>query len=78
MPLARRLGRMWQDDEKPGRALAVKRGDQILALDDAERERWRKITQKVVDAWVEKVSKKGHDGKALVADAKRLVAKYSK
>ncbi len=78
MGLARRLGRMWQDDEKPGRALAVKRGHRILALDDAERERWRKATQKVVDAWIEKVTAKGHDGKALVADARRLVAKYSK
>ena len=78
MGLAKRLGQMWQDDEKPGRALAVKRGDRILALDDAERERWRKITQQVVDAWVEKVAAKGHDGKALVADARRLVAKYSK
>ena len=78
MGLARRLGRMWQDDEKPGRALAVKRGHQILALDDAERERWRNATRKVVDAWIEKVTAKGHDGKALVADARRLVAKYSK
>ncbi len=78
MALAKRLGRMWQDDEKPGRALAVKRGDQILSLPDAERERWRKITQTVVDAWVEKVTGKGHDGKALVAEARRLVAKYSR
>ena len=78
MALARRLGQMWQDDEKPGRALAVKRGHEILKLTDSERERWQEITQKVVDAWIEKVSKKGHDGKALVADAKRLVAKYSK
>ncbi len=77
MPLAKRLGRLWQDDEKPGRALAVKRGDPILGLDDAERARWKKITQKVVDAWVEKVTAKGLDGKAMVADARRLVAKYS-
>ena len=78
MGLAKRLGRMWQDDEKPGRALAVKRGHEILALDDAERERWRDATRKVVDAWVEKVTAKGHDGKALVAEARRLVAKYAK
>lgn len=77
MPLAKRLGRMWQDDEKPGRALAVKRGDEILPLSDSERARWKKVTQKVVDAWVEKVTAKGHDGKAMVADARRLVAKYS-
>ena len=76
MALAKRLGRLWQDDEKPGRAIAVERGHSILALSEAERERWRTVTRVVTDAWVAKVGEMGHDGQALLADAVRLVAKY--
>ena len=41
MELARRLGRLWQDDEQPGRAIALERGHSIVSLSEAERERWR-------------------------------------
>ena len=77
MALARRLGRMWQDDEKPGRAIAVERGQPVLSLSEAERERWERATRPVVERWIEKVDALGHDGRALLADAKRLVARYS-
>ncbi len=76
MALAERLGRMWHDDEKPGRAIAVERGQPILSLSEAERERWREKTRTVIDRWVEKVGALGYDGQALLADARRLLAKY--
>ncbi|MXW86981.1 MAG: TRAP transporter substrate-binding protein [Boseongicola sp. SB0667_bin_21] len=76
MALAERLGRMWDDDEKPGRAIAVERGHPILSLSEAERQRWREKTRTVVDGWVEKVGALGHDGQAMLADAARLLAKY--
>ena len=75
--LAKRLGRIWEDDEQPSRALALKRGDPIVSLSAAERARWEKATQTVVESWIERVSAMGYDGRALIADAKRLVAKYS-
>ncbi len=75
--LAKRLGRLWEDDEAPGRAIAVERGHPILSLPEAERERWARASQAVVDRWVEKVGAMGHDGRMLLAEAKRLVAKYS-
>ena len=74
--LARRLGRLWQDDEQPGRAIAVERGHSIIPLPEAERERWRTVLQPVTDGWVEQVSAMGHDGEAMLADARRLVAEY--
>ena len=74
--LAKRLGRLWQDDEEPGRALALERGHSIFPLAEAERERWRTATQPVIDGWVGKVNAMGHDGEAMLADARRLVAKY--
>ena len=76
MELARRLGRLWQDDEQPGRAIALERGHSIVPLSEAERERWRTVLQPVTDDWVEKVDAMGHDGAAMLADARRLVAEY--
>ncbi len=74
--LARRLGRIWNDDEAPGRSIAIERGQPILSLSEAERERWREKARPVIDDWVEKVDALGYDGEALLADARRLLAKY--
>ena len=74
--LARRLGRLWQDDEKPGRRIALEQGHSVHVLSEAERERWKTATRMVADAWIAKVDAMGHDGQALLADARRLVAKY--
>lgn len=76
MALAKRLGRLWQDDEETGRNLAVQNGNAIFPLSESERERWRSATGPVIDAWLKKVGAMGHDGEALLADARRLVAKY--
>ena len=74
--LAKRLGRLWQDDEEPGRTIALEQGHSIVTLTEEERERWRTATQPVIDGWVEKVNATGHDGEAMLTDARRLVAKY--
>ena len=76
MALARRLGRLWQQDENRGRDLAVQRGNSILALTESERELWRTATTPVADGWVARVNAMGYDGQALLAEAKRLVASY--
>ncbi len=78
MALAKRLGKMWQDDEKPGRDIAIKKGHTIITLDAAETARWKTAVQPVIESWIKKVTAKGHDGRAMVADARRLVAKYSR
>lgn len=77
MALAKRLGRLWQDDEATGRNPAVQRGNAIFPLSESERERWITATRPVIDAWLEKVGDMGHDGEAMLAEARRLVAKYS-
>jgi len=76
MPLAKRLGRLWQDDEETGRNPAVQRGNAIFPLSEPERERWIAVTRPVIDAWLERVGAMGHDGEAVLSDARRLVAKY--
>ena len=76
MALAKRLGRLWQDDEETGRNPAVQRGNAIFPLSESERVRWIQATRPVIDAWLVKVGDMGHDGEAMLADARRLVAKY--
>ena len=77
MALARRLGRIWQQDEDAGRELAKQRGHPVIPLPGKERARWRTATVPVVDAWVQKVDAMGHDGRALLAEARRLIASYA-
>ena len=76
MPLAKRLGRIWQDDEEPGRTIALEQGHEVFTLSEPERERWRTAMGPVIDDWVEKVNAMGLDGEALLADARRLVAMF--
>ena len=76
MALAKQLGRLWQEDEQPGRDLAVQRGHPIFSLAESERARWRAAAAPVIEDWVARVDAMGHDGRALLADAKRLVADY--
>ena len=76
MALAKRLGRLWHDDEEPGRKIAAERGHAILPLPDAERERWREATQPVIEEWLKRVSAMGYDAEAMLSDALHLVAKY--
>ena len=77
MALAKRLGHLWQQDELLGRGLAVERGHPILAPDDPERANLRTAAAPVIDRWVAKVDAMGHDGRALLEEAKRLVADYA-
>ena len=77
MALAERLGRLWQEDEEPGRAIAEERGHPILPLSDAERERWREVTEPVIADWLAKVNAMGYDAESMLSDARQLVVKYS-
>ena len=77
MALAKRLGRLWQEDEVRGRDLAIERGHPVVALDSEERDHWRAATAPVIDRWLRKVNAMGHDGEALLEEAKRLVANYT-
>ena len=77
MALAQRLGHLWQQDELIGRGLAVERGHPILAPGGAERALLQAAAAPVIDRWVAKIDAMGHDGRALLAHAKRLVADYA-
>lgn len=72
------FGRAMDDGDKAGREIAVKAGNNIVALEAAETQRWLRTASTVESDWVAEVAKKGIDGKKLAAEARALIAKYSR
>jgi TRAP-type C4-dicarboxylate transport system substrate-binding protein len=55
-----------------------KRGNEVIVISDAEKQRWQQATKPVTDGWVAQAKDKGFDGAMLLAEAQELVAKYGK
>jgi TRAP-type C4-dicarboxylate transport system substrate-binding protein len=72
------FGRVMDEGDKAGLALATKAGNRIVTLDAAETARWERAAAGVREAWYNEVSGKGIDGKKLAAEAEALIARHSK
>jgi TRAP-type C4-dicarboxylate transport system substrate-binding protein len=78
MATAALFGRAMDDGDKAGREIAVKAGNNIVALDVAETQRWRRTAATVETDWINEVKGKGIDGAKLAAEARALIAKHAK
>ena len=72
------FGRAMDEGDKLGRAIAEKAGNNIVALDVAETQRWRRTAGTVETDWVNEMKGKNIDGAKLASEARALIAKYSK
>jgi len=72
------FGRAMDEGDKMGRDIAVKAGNNIVALDVAETQRWRRTAASVETDWVAEMRGKGIDGAKLASEARALIAKHSK
>ncbi|NCT96224.1 MAG: TRAP transporter substrate-binding protein [Comamonadaceae bacterium] len=72
------FGRAMDEGDKAGRDIAVKAGNNIVALDVQETQRWRRTAASVETDWVNEMKAKNIDGAKLAAEARALIAKYSK
>ncbi len=72
------FGRAMADADKVGRDMAVKAGNNIVALDALETQRWRRTAGAVESDWVNEMKGKGIDGAKLVSEARSFVAKNAK
>jgi TRAP-type C4-dicarboxylate transport system substrate-binding protein len=72
------FGRAMDAGDKVGRDIAVKAGNNIVALDVAETQRWRRTAATVEADWIAEVKGKNIDGEKLAAEARALVAKHSR
>ena len=70
-------GKVQNDGDIPGLAVAQKRGNAIVTLDAAETARWRKAAEPAIDGWIAEMKAKGIDGATLVADLRALITKYA-
>lgn len=73
----RQVGRSWTDGEELGIGVAKQAGNTLIQLTEAETAQFREKLEPVVDRWVEEVSAKGIDGRALVEAARAAIAKYT-
>ena len=65
-------------NDKPGRDIAVKAGNNIIQLDEAEVARWKEAAQPVIARWVAEMDKQGLDGQALIDRARARIAANTK
>ncbi len=72
------FGRAMDEGDKAGRAIAEKAGNNIVALDVAETQRWRRTAATVETDWVNEMKGKNIDGSKLLSEARSLIAKYQR
>jgi TRAP-type C4-dicarboxylate transport system substrate-binding protein len=72
------VGEVWARTDDGGIEIAKKAGNEHITLGATETDAFRKALEPVVDRWIQEVDGAGIDGKAMVAKARELVAKYSK
>jgi len=72
------LGRAMDEGDKVGRQIAERAKNNIVALDVAETQRWRRTAASVETDWINEVKGKGIDGAKLAAEARALIEKHSK
>ncbi|MDP3251462.1 MAG: TRAP transporter substrate-binding protein [Hydrogenophaga sp.] len=72
------FGRAMDEGDKMGREIAEKAKNNIVALDIAETQRWRRTAGAVETDWINEMKGKNIDGAKLVSEARALIAKYAK
>ena len=59
-------GQAWDDSDEEGAKFFKSKGGEFINLDDKEMARWQKAVGPILDAYVEKMNKDGHDGQELL------------
>ncbi|MBL8332360.1 MAG: TRAP transporter substrate-binding protein [Rubrivivax sp.] len=76
--LSRQIGKVWDESQAAGRKAAQDRGNTIITISAAETDAWIKASAPIYDEWVADMDKRGLNGKALLQDARELLAKHRK
>ncbi len=63
---ATKHGIAWDEADKLGMEFFLSKGGKVISLSDAESKKWAEAVAPVIDGYIEKASKKGVDGKAVV------------
>ena len=71
------LGRLWDGSKPPGRKPAVDRGNTFYTVPATELSQWERATRVLYADWISDMGKRGHDGNAMLTDARALITKYA-
>ena len=74
---ARLVGKVWRDSEEGGIGVAIKDGNELVTLTEEEMQAFRTAMEPVDKRWIEEVTAKGIDGRALYDAARAAIAKHS-
>ncbi|WP_347312688.1 TRAP transporter substrate-binding protein [Defluviimonas sp. SAOS-178_SWC] len=73
--LAAMAGTAFDKAEDDQRKMAVDAGHTITIIPEADIAEWQTASQPVIDAWVKAMNDAGHDGQAMLDDARAMLAK---
>lgn len=77
--IARWAGQNWADIEIPARkVMASKKKNSFLTIPPAEVAKMKEAAKPAIARWIKQMKRKGVDGEALLADARAMIAKYTK
>ncbi len=71
------FGRTMDEGDAAGLKIAQDRNNNIITLDEAETQRWKDAASPLIDAWIAEMEGKGLQAKAMVEDARALIAKHT-
>jgi TRAP-type C4-dicarboxylate transport system substrate-binding protein len=75
--IARWIGEVWTEADRPGENAARAAGNEFIYLPDSEVAVLRELAEEpVASRWLAVVAEKGIDGRPLIAEAKALIEKY--
>jgi TRAP-type transport system periplasmic protein len=60
-----------------GLELAQQTDNEIITIDEDEKQRWIEAAEPVVQAWIEEMNSEGFDGEELVEDARALIEQHT-
>jgi TRAP-type C4-dicarboxylate transport system substrate-binding protein len=76
MTFATEAGKVWDTAGAVVKKMVKDQGNTILTLSEADKETWMKACEPIWAAWIAEMQGKSIDGKALIATARSLLAKY--
>ena len=76
--LSQQIGKLWDSSQAAGRKAAQERGNGFYVVPASELDNWVKVSAPLYDDWVADMDKRGHNGRAMLAEARDLLVKYKK
>ncbi len=75
---ANEVGKVWDDMSESVFEMVKKRGNSIYTIDEAEKARWMKTTEPVIEGWIKQMKERNLDGGKLLEFVRASFSKHEK